>query len=100
MRKPITKRRIDRLRARMSVGFPLLLAGAALLVVSNGRWILPLAAWLYPVLLVRYVRTAAKLWKGLAAYLSWKKGEDAIGFWRSIRDTSGDRRPLGRSPSA
>jgi hypothetical protein len=33
-------------------------------------------------------------------YLSWKKGEDAIGYWRSIRDTSGDRRPLERSPSA
>lgn len=33
-------------------------------------------------------------------YLSWKKGEDKIGFWRSIRDTSGDRRPLERSPSA
>lgn len=32
-------------------------------------------------------------------YLSWKKGEDAIGYWRSIRDTSGDRRPLERSPS-
>ncbi len=63
-------KRIDRLRARMSVGFPLLLAGAALLVVSNGRWILPLATWLYPVLLVRYVRTAPKLWRGLlVAYL-------------------------------
>jgi hypothetical protein len=33
-------------------------------------------------------------------YLSWKKGEDTVGFWRSIRDTSGDRRPLERSPSA
>jgi hypothetical protein len=33
-------------------------------------------------------------------YLSWQIGEDAIGFWRSIRDTSGDRRPLERSPSA
>jgi hypothetical protein len=33
-------------------------------------------------------------------YLSWKKGEDAIQYWRSIRDTSGDRRPLERSPSA
>lgn len=33
-------------------------------------------------------------------YLSWKKGEDSIQYWRSIRDTSGDRRPLERSPSA
>ena len=32
-------------------------------------------------------------------YLSWKKGEDTVQFWRSIRDTSGDRRPLERSPS-
>jgi len=60
-------KRTDQLRARMSAGFPLLLAGAALLVVSNGRWILPLATWLYSVFLVRYVRTAPKLWKGLAA---------------------------------
>lgn len=67
MTKQSTEKRIDRLRARMSAGLPLLLAGAALLVVSNGRWILPLAAWLCPVLLVRYVRTASKLWKGLAA---------------------------------
>ena len=33
-------------------------------------------------------------------YLSWKKGEDTVEYWRSIRDTSGDRRPLKVSPSA
>jgi len=33
-------------------------------------------------------------------YLSWKKGEDSVEYWRSIRDTSGDRRPLKVSPSA
>ena len=33
-------------------------------------------------------------------YLSWKKGEDDVKFWRSIRDTDGAvRRPLESSPS-
>jgi len=30
-------------------------------------------------------------------YLSWKKGEDAVKYWRSIRDTSGDRQPLEKT---
>lgn len=34
-----------------------LLIGAALLVVSNGRWVAPPAAWLAPVFLIRFLRT-------------------------------------------
>ncbi len=34
-------------------------------------------------------------------YLSWKKGEDTVKFWRSIRDADANvRRPLEGSPSA
>jgi len=34
-------------------------------------------------------------------YLSWKKGEDTVRFWRSIRDADANvRRPLEGSPSA
>jgi hypothetical protein len=34
-------------------------------------------------------------------YLSWKKGEDNVKFWRSIRDAvTNVRRPLEGSPSA
>lgn len=34
-------------------------------------------------------------------YLSWKKGEDSVRYWRSIRDTDSNvRRPLEGSPSA
>jgi hypothetical protein len=34
-------------------------------------------------------------------YLSWKKGEDNVKFWRSIRDADTNvRRPLEGSPSA
>jgi hypothetical protein len=34
-------------------------------------------------------------------YLSWKKGEDTVRFWRSIRETDiSVRRPLEGSPSA
>ena len=33
-------------------------------------------------------------------YLSWRQGEDAIGYWRSIREPDGnERRPLEVSPS-
>jgi hypothetical protein len=33
-------------------------------------------------------------------YLSWKKGEDTVRFWRSIRDADANvRRPLEGSPS-
>lgn len=34
-------------------------------------------------------------------YLSWKKGEDTVRYWRSIRDADANvRRPLEGSPSA
>jgi hypothetical protein len=34
-------------------------------------------------------------------YLSWKKGEESVRFWRSIRDADANvRRPLEGSPSA
>ena len=34
-------------------------------------------------------------------YLSWKKGEDTVKYWRSIRDADANvRRPLEGSPSA
>ncbi len=34
-------------------------------------------------------------------YLSWKRGEDIVKFWRSIRDADSNvRRPLEGSPSA
>lgn len=60
-----TKTKPKRWGARMSAGFPLLLLGAALLLVSNGRWTLPVAAWLSAIVLMRYARTAKKLWKAL-----------------------------------
>ncbi|UCG86114.1 MAG: hypothetical protein JSW71_19760 [Gemmatimonadota bacterium] len=57
-------------RLRISAGFPLLAAAAVLLPLSNGRWIIPLATWVVPVVLVRYLRTSPKLWRGvLAVYL-------------------------------
>ncbi len=48
-------------------------------LVSNGRWIVPVAAWIAPVFLIRFVRTQRPLWGlGLAfvgltgvAYVSW-----------------------------
>ncbi len=55
--------------------------GAALMtvLVANGRWIVPIAAWIWPVFLIRFVRTQSPLWGlclafvGLTglAYVSW-----------------------------
>lgn len=50
---------------RLTQGWPLLLLGGVLLATSNGRWVLPLGAWLAPVLLMRYVRHARRPWLGL-----------------------------------
>lgn len=54
---------------RLSTGWPLLVLGGVLLATSNGRWIIPLGAWLAPVLLLRYVRHARRPW--LALVLLW-----------------------------
>jgi apolipoprotein N-acyltransferase len=66
--------------AGKQLGSHLCLAVAALLlVVSNGRWIIPAAAWISPIFLVRFLRTQRPLW-GLclaavasicAALVSW-----------------------------
>lgn len=46
-----------------------LIIGAALLLVSNGHWIIPLATWLAPVFLIRFSHTQPK-GKGLVLLLA------------------------------
>jgi apolipoprotein N-acyltransferase len=46
-----------------------LLIGGGLLLVSNGRWIIPLAAWLAPIFLIRFARSQPVL-KGLGLLLA------------------------------
>lgn len=36
---------------------------------------------------------------GTVVFLCWKKGEDSIEHWHTIRDGFGGRQPLDRSPS-
>jgi len=36
---------------------------------------------------------------GTVVFLCWKKGEDSIKYWHSIREGFGGRQPLVRSPS-
>ena len=36
---------------------------------------------------------------GSVVFLCWKKGEDSVGHWHTIRDGFGGRQPLMRSPS-
>jgi apolipoprotein N-acyltransferase len=69
-------------RESSAAGFLWIVPAAALLLVSNGRWMLPLAAWLAPLCLLRFVRsrgviagaivgfvvvaaTSAVVWQGL-----------------------------------
>jgi len=40
------------------LSFLWLLLAAVLMVFSNGRWIIPLAAWLAPVFMIRFLRTS------------------------------------------
>jgi apolipoprotein N-acyltransferase len=47
---------------RSSSSYACLLLAGVLLLVSNGRWIIPAAAWMSPVLLLRFMRTQRALW--------------------------------------
>jgi apolipoprotein N-acyltransferase len=69
----------------------LILAGL-LLVVSNGRWIIPAAAWISPVLLLRFMRTQpmvraillGDLVMTIACLVSWRGLVPAPGFLYAI----------------
>lgn len=39
-----------------------LIIGAVLLFFANGRWIVPAATWLYPVFVIRFLRTQKSAW--------------------------------------
>jgi apolipoprotein N-acyltransferase len=45
-----------------------ILPAAALLLVANGRWMLPAAAWLAPLCLLRFVRTRGVIAGGIAGF--------------------------------
>ncbi len=55
--------------ARSGGGFLWLLPATALLLVSNGRWIIPAAAWLAPVFLLRFMRTQRLRVGAIAGFL-------------------------------
>ncbi|MQY36465.1 Apolipoprotein N-acyltransferase [Streptomyces sp. RB17] len=84
--QPTTDRPRRRTPSR-TPAWPLLLLGtAALLFAVGGRWDVPAAAWLFPVLLLRFTRLS-RVWPGalwtwaahLAAAVFWVQ-ESAIGF--------------------
>src|SRR4029078_2045888 len=55
--------------------------GPLLMIFSNGRWIIPLATWLYPVFFLRFLhsqKTARGLWllwicSALVSIFIWRK---------------------------
>src|SRR4051812_20541107 len=54
----------DRRTTPIWARYPLLAPGAAaMLFAVGGRWDIPLAAWIFPVLLLRFVRTG-RAWSG------------------------------------
>ncbi len=68
---------LARLRKQMTGGtgkhdrlsYLLLVLAVVLFAFSTSRWTIPLAAWLYPIFLLRFVRTQP-LWRGaLLAFL-------------------------------
>ena len=46
----------------------LLLSGGACFALGQGRWVIPIAAWLAPVLLIRFVRVTP-VWVGLLGFV-------------------------------
>ncbi len=69
------KRTITPTRISDRLSYLWLALGAALLLFSYGQWIIPLAAWLAPLFLLRFVRTtAAALWTaaGLAREVGYR----------------------------
>jgi apolipoprotein N-acyltransferase len=46
----------EKVSHKSSYTFLYLITGAILLAISNGRWIIPVAAWLAPVFLLRFLR--------------------------------------------
>src|SRR5579872_305001 len=73
---------------RFNWSFACLILAGLLLVVSNGRWIIPVAAWISPVLLLRFMRTQpavraillADLVMTAAALVSWQGMVPVPGF--------------------
>ena len=73
---PAGARPAERARRRR---YALLAAGtAAMLFAVGGRWDVPLAAWLFPVLLLRFTRTTGP-WAGTA--WTWAAHLAAAAFW-------------------
>jgi apolipoprotein N-acyltransferase len=74
--------------AQPSWSYACLILAGVLLLVSNGRWIIPAAAWISPALLLRFLRTQPTLRAILladlvvtgAALLSWRGMVPVPGF--------------------
>jgi apolipoprotein N-acyltransferase len=48
-----------------------LVIGLLLFMVSNGRWIVPIATWLFPVFLIRFLRTQKRFWHIIICALAY-----------------------------
>jgi len=39
-----------------------LIIGAILLLFANGNWIVPIATWLFPIFIIRFLRDQKRIW--------------------------------------
>lgn len=61
--------------------FTWLLTGAILMVLSNGRWIIPIATWFYPIFFLRYLRSRKPM-RGFIFLLLTIGIVNAISWWK------------------
>jgi len=57
--------------------------GAMLMLFANGRWIIPIATWFYPVFLLRFLRLQ-KPFRGVIILALINGGISAISWWKMV----------------
>src|SRR3989338_5121815 len=60
------------IKKQLIQNYLLLLVGLILFLISNGRWIVPIATWLCFIFLIRFFRTQKNIWHiiiGAIAYI-------------------------------
>lgn len=70
-------RGVSGLRNRLS--YLWIVIAVVLFPFANGRWVIPIAVWIAPMLLIRYMKSARGIWRYVACYIVLYIGL-AIGF--------------------
>src|SRR5580765_7877538 len=68
---------------RVRLPFLWLAIGAVLMLFANGRWIIPVAAWFFPVFFLRFMRMQKPL-KGFIWLVLATACTNAVAWWKMI----------------